>query len=65
MSDTLFPIRLADSGADYEGFGGVCRLYVDWCRERYRDMPWFVEEVFGYQSLDDELKVLALKYGQP
>jgi putative acetyltransferase len=65
MSDTDFLIRLADTGADYEGFGGVCRLYVDWCRERYSDMPWFVEEVFGYQSLEDELKVLAEKYGPP
>lgn len=58
-------IRQADDTADYEGFGGVCRLYVDWCRERYGDMPWFVEEVFGYQALEDELKVLAEKYGPP
>ena len=65
MSDANFSIKLADSRADYEGFGEVCRMYVDWCRERYRDMPWFVEEVFGYQSLDDELKVLAVKYGLP
>ncbi len=65
MNDANFSVRLADCAADYEGFGGVCRLYVDWCRERYRDMPWFVEEVFGYQSLDDELKVLAVKYGPP
>ena len=21
-----------------------CSAYVDWSRERYRDMPWFVEE---------------------
>jgi len=65
MSDAEFSIRTAESGADYEGFGEVCRLYVGWCRERYRDMPWFVEEVFGYQSLDEELKVLAAKYGPP
>ncbi|NBB14484.1 GNAT family N-acetyltransferase [Caulobacter sp. SLTY] len=65
MGDTGFTIRLAESGADYEGFGAVCRLYVDWCRERYADMPWFVEEVFGYQALDEELKVLAVKYGPP
>lgn len=58
-------IRLADSPADYEAFGRVCRDYVGWSRERYKDMPWFVEEVFGYQALDDELKVLALKYGPP
>jgi len=65
MSDSKCTIRLANTTTDYEAFGRVCRSYVDWCRERYRDMPWFVEEVFGYQSLDDELKVLAVKYGQP
>ncbi len=43
----------------------MCVAYVDWCRNRYADMPWFVEEVFGHQSLDDELKILASKYGHP
>lgn len=28
-------------------------------------MPWFVEEVFGCQSLDEELKVPPVKYGPP
>jgi len=65
MSDTSSTIRLAESSEDYEAFGRVCRQYVDWCRDRYGDMPWFVEEVFGYQSLDEELKVLAIKYGPP
>lgn len=55
----------AETPEDFEAFGGVCRAYVAWCRERYRDMPWFVEEVFGYQALEDELKALAQKYGQP
>jgi GNAT superfamily N-acetyltransferase len=55
----------ARSPADFAGFGHVCRAYVDWCRARYREMPWFVEEVFGYQSLDEELKILAVKYGPP
>lgn len=65
MSDPEPEIRLATTQADYDAFGRVCRLYVDWCRARYGDMPWFVEEVFGYQALDDELKVLAVKYGPP
>jgi GNAT superfamily N-acetyltransferase len=65
MSDADFSIRLAESEADYAGFGRVCRLYVDWCRERYGNMPWFVEEVFGYQSLEAELEVLPVKYGPP
>lgn len=58
-------LRLAATAADYAAFGELCRAYVDWCRARYRDMPWFVEEVFGYQSLDSELQVLAEKYGPP
>jgi GNAT superfamily N-acetyltransferase len=58
-------IITADSQEDYEGFGSVCRAYVEWCRERYSDMPWFVEEVFGYQALEEELKGLKEKYGQP
>ena len=61
------PPRLfaAETAEDFAAFGTVCRAYVEWCRERYADMPWFVEEVFGYQSLEDELKMLARKYGQP
>jgi GNAT superfamily N-acetyltransferase len=65
MRDTRFSIRRADTAADYEGFGRVCRLYVDWCRARYADMPWFVEAVFGHQALDAELQQLAVKYGPP
>ena len=65
MSDSQPTLRLAQTPADYEAFGQVCRQYVDWCRGRYRDTPWIMEEVFGYQSLDDELKVLAQKYGPP
>lgn len=55
----------AERAEDFEAFGRVCRAYVDWCRERYSDMPWFVEEVFGYQALEGELKGLAQKYGHP
>ncbi|HMI18870.1 MAG TPA: GNAT family N-acetyltransferase [Sphingomonas sp.] len=58
-------IEEARSAADFAGFGEVCRAYVDWCRERYREMPWFVAEVFGYQALDEELKMLVAKYGPP
>ncbi|MBI1405740.1 MAG: GNAT family N-acetyltransferase [Caulobacter sp.] len=58
-------IRPAASQADYDAFGRVCRQYVDWCRARYADMGWFVEEAFGHQSLDAELAVLSEKYGPP
>jgi hypothetical protein len=37
----------ADTAEDFAAFAVVCRAYVDWCRERYKAMPWFVEEVFG------------------
>lgn len=58
-------LMTATSPADFGAFGGLCRDYVEWCRERYRDMPWFVEEVFGYQALEVELEGLAQKYGPP
>ena len=58
-------IQWAETPADFDAFGQLCRAYLDWCRVRYRDMPWFIDEVFGHQSLDAELKVLAAKYGPP
>lgn len=64
-SDETPEIRLAATAADYDAFGEVCRAYFAWCRARYSDMPWFVDEVFGQQSFDAELKVLAAKYGPP
>ncbi|HXQ15622.1 MAG TPA: GNAT family N-acetyltransferase [Caulobacteraceae bacterium] len=58
-------IRLAATAADYEAFGRLCRAYFDWGRARYRDVPWFVDEVFGHQSFADELDALSSKYGPP
>ncbi len=58
-------IRLATSAEDYAGFGQVCREYVGWCRNRYADLGWFVEAVFGYQSLEAELEALEVRYGPP
>jgi len=58
-------IRTAETAADYDAFGRLCRAYFDWGRERYRDMPWFVDEVFGHQSFDEELRALAATYGPP
>ena len=55
----------AQTPEDFEAFGDVCRAYAAWCRERYRDMPWFVEEVFGHQAMEGELRQLAQKYGRP
>lgn len=64
-NDDTPQIRLAEGAADYAAFAEVCRAYLDWCRARYREMPWFVEEVFGHQAFDAELEVLAAKYGPP
>jgi len=58
-------IRPADSTADYVAYAELCRAYVDWCRDRYAHDSWFVNEVFGYQSIDEELKDLSIKYGPP
>lgn len=58
-------LRAASSPADYDAFAALCRDYVGWCRERYAHDTWFVSEVFGYQSLDDELMDLSRKYGPP
>ncbi len=58
-------IDIASSAADYQAFGGLVREYVEWCRGRYRDDPAFVEQVFGYQSLEAELQSLSACYGAP
>ncbi len=58
-------LKWAETSADFDAFGRLCRAYLDWCRLRYQDMAWFVEEVFGHQSLDAELQALAAKYGPP
>ena len=58
-------IRTAETADDYRAFAELCRAYIDWCRERYAAIPWFVEEVFGHQSFDDEQRELPIKYGPP
>lgn len=60
-------IRIAEASgsADFLAFGDLCRQYVDWCRIRYKDTPWFIDEVFGYQALDEELELLSKKYAPP
>jgi GNAT superfamily N-acetyltransferase len=65
MAGTEPMIRLANSSEDYAAFGRLCRDYVAWCRDQYRDLPWFFEAVFGHQSFDEELGRLEVKYGPP
>lgn len=55
----------ARTPADYGSFGALIVEYVQWCRARYREQAWLVEEVFSYQSLDGELQDLASAYGPP
>src|SRR5215472_10853296 len=62
MGEHIFP---ATSASDYEAFGRLVTEYVQWCRSRYQDDEWFVDRVFGHQSLDSELKVLPATYGPP
>lgn len=58
-------IRCAQTAADYAAFARLIREYVDWGRERYRDQAWFVDKVFGHQSLAQELQALGRAYGPP
>jgi hypothetical protein len=32
-------LMFAETSTDFEALGIVCRAYVEWCRERYQDMP--------------------------
>jgi GNAT superfamily N-acetyltransferase len=58
-------IRLATSPADFDAFAALVTEYVQWCRTRYQDDAWFVDQVFGHQSLATELQALAAKYSPP
>lgn len=65
MQPMTVSIHMAVLAADYDAYGQLCRDYVDWCRARYAHDAWFVNEVFGYQAIDEELKDLPVKYGPP
>ena len=62
MSEAIY---VASSPEDYAAFAGLVTEYVDWCRTRYREDAWFVNKVFGHQSLATELEALAITYGPP
>jgi GNAT superfamily N-acetyltransferase len=55
----------AQSAGDYQAFGALVSEYVAWCRDRYRHDGWFVDQVFGHQDLERELRQLAVSYGPP
>ena len=62
MSESIIT---AESESDYRSFAALIVDYVDWTRLRYQDQAWFVDAIFGHQSLEDELNALARIYGAP
>jgi|SRR6267142_20759 len=62
MAELIYP---ASAPGDYEAFARLVIEYVRWCRTRYQDDEWFVDRVFGHQSLESELKALSATYGPP
>jgi ribosomal protein S18 acetylase RimI-like enzyme len=62
MTESIYP---AATRRDYEAFAQLVTEYVRWCRTRYRDDEWFVDRVFGHQSLESELMMLPATYGPP
>jgi ribosomal protein S18 acetylase RimI-like enzyme len=58
-------IYTATTAGDYAAFATLVTEYVTWCRKRYAADTWFVQQVFGYQSLDSELLTLSTEYGPP
>jgi putative acetyltransferase len=58
-------IALASSSADYAAFGGLVREYVDWCRVRFAQDSWLIDEALSHQALDRELETLHTRYGPP
>ncbi len=58
-------IRTATSPEDFAAFGEIVTAYVGWCRERYAHDAWFVDQVFGHQSLATELADLSAAYAAP
>lgn len=58
-------IRVATTPDDFAALAALVTEYVDWCRARYADVGWFVEKVFGHQSLEAELSRLHESYAPP
>jgi ribosomal protein S18 acetylase RimI-like enzyme len=58
-------IYTATTERDYAAFATLITEYVAWSRTRYASDAWFVEQVFGHQSLASELLTLSSEYGPP
>jgi len=58
-------IVVASTDEDYATFGDLVREYWIWLKDRYSDLPGFIDSVGGHQALDAELSSLSTKYGPP
>jgi putative acetyltransferase len=58
-------VSLATSETDYAAFGVLVREYVDWCRARFAQDSWLINEALSHQALDRELETLQARYGPP
>jgi len=61
----MHEIFVAQSPQDFDDLGRLVREYVTWCKARYRDEAWFIDEAFGHQALDRELNELTDNYTPP
>ena len=60
MSDLIYS---ATTESDYAAFATLVTEYVEWSRKRYAADAWFVEQVFGHQSLASEQLTLSSEHG--
>lgn len=58
-------IIVAQAAQDFVELSGLVREYVVWCKARYRDDAWFIDQAFSHQALDRELKELANNHTPP
>ncbi len=65
MTKSTETIRVATTPEDFRAFAEIVTAYVEWCRERYRNVDHVVDRVFGYQSLAAELADLSAVYAAP
>lgn len=65
INDHCASIAPATTPGDYATFAAFIREYVEWCRSRYADEVEFLDDVFGWQALDEELTKLPVAYGPP
>lgn len=64
-SEVYIDISLATSEADYAAFGVLVREYVEWCRARFAQDSWLIDEALSHQALGRELETLETRYGPP